>query len=162
LVRGTASLESVARVDEHEVPRYWEGSVTTSGPVSFTPPPRSSWRNLREAVPEGREHAANDHLPSPYWELAWIAVKDHPYTAVTDEQGRFEIRNVPAGKQAFMFWQERVETLPTAPTSRRPITGIPRGDRQRHDVDMEAVPARRVVLSQRFDGVGSILNEGKT
>ncbi|MHB9076108.1 MAG: cupredoxin domain-containing protein [Pirellulaceae bacterium] len=40
------------------------------------------------------------------WELAWLVVKDHPYMAVTDADGRFEIKYVPAGKRKFMFWQE--------------------------------------------------------
>jgi plastocyanin len=31
------------------------------------------------------------------WMSAWIYVFDHPYFAVTDEQGKFEIRDVPPG-----------------------------------------------------------------
>jgi plastocyanin len=31
------------------------------------------------------------------WMSAWVYVFDHPYFAVTDEQGQFEIRSVPAG-----------------------------------------------------------------
>lgn len=40
------------------------------------------------------------------WELGWLMVKDHPYMAVTDEDGNFEIKNVPSGRRKFMFWQE--------------------------------------------------------
>ncbi len=45
------------------------------------------------------------------WELGWLIISDHPYTAVTDEDGNFEIKNVPAGKRSFMFWQERAGYL---------------------------------------------------
>ncbi len=45
------------------------------------------------------------------WELGWLVVKDHPYMAVTDKNGSFEIKNVPAGKRRFMFWQEEAGYL---------------------------------------------------
>ncbi len=45
------------------------------------------------------------------WELAWLVVKDHPYMAVTDKDGNFEIRDVPVGKRKFMFWQEEAGYL---------------------------------------------------
>lgn len=32
------------------------------------------------------------------WMFAWITVVDHPYFAVTDKDGKFTIKNVPAGK----------------------------------------------------------------
>jgi hypothetical protein len=41
------------------------------------------------------------------WMKAWLIVSDHPYVAVTDEDGNFEIRNVPAGEWKFRFWHER-------------------------------------------------------
>ena len=35
-------------------------------------------------------------------------VLDSPYFAVTDEKGDFEIKNVPAGTQKVVVWQEAV------------------------------------------------------
>ena len=32
------------------------------------------------------------------WNYAWVGVFAHPYFAVTDEQGQFTIRGVPAGR----------------------------------------------------------------
>lgn len=32
------------------------------------------------------------------WMFAWVTVVDHPYFAVTDKDGKFTIKNVPAGK----------------------------------------------------------------
>jgi hypothetical protein len=40
------------------------------------------------------------------WMQAWWMVLDSPYFAVTDDQGNFEIKNVPAGTQKVVVWQE--------------------------------------------------------
>jgi len=40
------------------------------------------------------------------WMKGWIVVKDHPYVAVTDENGEFTIRNLPAGEWSFRVWHE--------------------------------------------------------
>ena len=40
------------------------------------------------------------------WMTAWIGVFDHPYFAVTGDDGTFEIKNVPAGTYTLAAWQE--------------------------------------------------------
>ena len=43
---------------------------------------------------------------------AYLMVCDHPYFAVTDANGRFEIPNVPAGVELeFRVWHERAGYL---------------------------------------------------
>jgi plastocyanin len=42
------------------------------------------------------------------WMKAWVRVFDHPYFAVTDAEGKFEIKNAPAGKYNIVMWQEGV------------------------------------------------------
>jgi hypothetical protein len=42
------------------------------------------------------------------WMQAWWLVLDHPYFAVTDDNGNFEIKNAPAGTQRVVVWQEAV------------------------------------------------------
>jgi hypothetical protein len=45
------------------------------------------------------------------WMKAYMITRDNPYFAVTDKNGKFEIRNVPAGVNLdFRIWQERVGT----------------------------------------------------
>jgi hypothetical protein len=39
--------------------------------------------------------------------FAWVAVFDHPYYAVTDEDGNFEIKMAPAGVQKLVIWHEK-------------------------------------------------------
>ena len=38
--------------------------------------------------------------------VAYWVILDHPYAAVTDEKGNFEIPNLPAGTHEFNVWQE--------------------------------------------------------
>jgi plastocyanin len=42
------------------------------------------------------------------WMKGLVVVQDHPYMAVSDEQGVLTIENLPAGKHTFQFWQEGV------------------------------------------------------
>lgn len=45
------------------------------------------------------------------WMEAWVVAKKHPYMGVTDENGEITIKNVPAGKWTFQFWQEQAGYL---------------------------------------------------
>lgn len=49
------------------------------------------------------------------WMRAWWLVIDSPYFAVTDAQGNFEIKNVPAGSQKVVVWQEAAGLLTPGP-----------------------------------------------
>lgn len=40
------------------------------------------------------------------WMTAFWLVLDHPYFAVTNDKGEFEIKNVPSGTQKVVVWQE--------------------------------------------------------
>ena len=42
------------------------------------------------------------------WMKAYLMVFDHPFFAVTGEDGSFEIKGVPAGEQNLVVWQEKV------------------------------------------------------
>ena len=41
------------------------------------------------------------------WLSAWLVVTDHPYVAVTDENGRFAIYFCPTGVRCLRVWHER-------------------------------------------------------
>jgi hypothetical protein len=45
------------------------------------------------------------------WMKGWARVFDHPYFAVTDENGNFEIKNAPAGNLKIVIWQEEMGFL---------------------------------------------------
>ncbi|VTT96688.1 Uncharacterized protein OS=Blastopirellula marina DSM 3645 GN=DSM3645_19518 PE=4 SV=1 [Gemmataceae bacterium] len=40
------------------------------------------------------------------WMTGYVRVFDHPYYAVTDADGNFEIKNAPAGKFRIVYWHE--------------------------------------------------------
>jgi plastocyanin len=42
------------------------------------------------------------------WMRGWVMVAEHPFYAVTNEQGEFVLENVPPGKYTLQVWQERL------------------------------------------------------
>lgn len=42
------------------------------------------------------------------WMKGWLAVAEHPYYAITDENGNFELTDVPAGDYEIKVWQEKL------------------------------------------------------
>ena len=40
------------------------------------------------------------------WMKSYVGIYDHPFFAVTDADGSFEIKGVPAGKQNIIVWHE--------------------------------------------------------
>ena len=41
------------------------------------------------------------------WMKAWVLVRPNPYAAVSNADGSFEIKNVPAGEVELQFWHEK-------------------------------------------------------
>lgn len=41
------------------------------------------------------------------WMSGWIVVQDHPYYAVTGDNGNFTLSNVPAGTYTVQYWHEK-------------------------------------------------------
>jgi hypothetical protein len=62
------------------------------------------------------------------WMSAWVFVFRHPYFAVTDANGHFEIKDAPAGKYRLIGWQERSGWF----------LGQDRGDRNGRSITIEA------------------------
>ena len=72
---------------------------------------------FNQSIPANKstEYSFNDEETLPVkvvcnvhpWMAGYIVVKDHPYSVVTDADGNFEIKNLPAGKWTFKAWQEK-------------------------------------------------------
>lgn len=56
------------------------------------------------------------------WMKAFIRVDDHPYHAVTDEKGYFQISGVPPGSYTLELWHERLGTRQVSVRIERGIT----------------------------------------
>jgi hypothetical protein len=68
-------------------------------------------------------------LPTMYtcsihaWMKGWIGTFPHPYFAVTNADGEFEIKNAPAGKFRLMVWQENPGFVIIKPGNPKPEYG---------------------------------------
>jgi len=72
--------------------------------------------NINQVIPVGKELKVGKikahSLPVTYscsihpWMKGYIGSFDHPYFAVTNDKGEFEIKDAPAGKWRLMVWQE--------------------------------------------------------
>jgi hypothetical protein len=56
------------------------------------------------------------------WMTAWCRVFDHPYFAITDADGNFEIKDAPAGTFRLMVWHETGFSGGAAGRNGQPIT----------------------------------------
>ena len=45
------------------------------------------------------------------WMQAWVVVAEHPFYALTDEQGEFVLDNVPPGQYTLQVWHETLGTM---------------------------------------------------
>ncbi|MGE3317054.1 MAG: hypothetical protein AB7O26_18210 [Planctomycetaceae bacterium] len=55
------------------------------------------------------------------WMAGWLVVSDHPYAAVSDPDGRFQIENLPAGEWTFQVWQEKGGWIRKAKQEGKPV-----------------------------------------
>ncbi len=78
---------------------------------------------FNELTPAGRsverkKFDQSEKLPAPIqcaihpWMTGWLVVKDHPYVAVSDEHGHFELQHLPSGEHTFVVWQELPGFIP--------------------------------------------------
>jgi plastocyanin len=45
------------------------------------------------------------------WMRAWVVVAEHPFYAITNNQGQFMLDHVPAGEYTLQLWQESLGTV---------------------------------------------------
>jgi hypothetical protein len=56
------------------------------------------------------------------WMKAWVRVFDHPYYTITDKDGKFEIKNAPAGDCLLYIWHEGAGWVHQGGKKGQPIT----------------------------------------
>lgn len=90
-----------------------KNSATIAHNINFS----SDALNFNVTVPGGKEHPVKDELkadrrPALFkcdihpWMQGRLFVFDHPYYALTDKDGNFELKNVPAGKWRIVYRHE--------------------------------------------------------
>jgi len=56
------------------------------------------------------------------WMQGILLVQDHPYMAVTDKDGKFELKNLPAGKVSLKVWHEAIGYVQTVEIDNKKAT----------------------------------------
>jgi plastocyanin len=95
--------------------------VTNSDPVTHNIHPRPKLnREWNQSEPPGEPPLMRKFLQPEVmirvkcnihpWMHAWIGVVDHPYFAVTGEDGGFQLANLPPGNYTLEAWQEELGT----------------------------------------------------
>lgn len=80
------------------------------------------------------------------WMRAWLVITEHPYSAVTDKDGRFTIKGIPQGDWTFRFWHERVGYL-TDITSGGKVMSLAKG-RWEISIDRDQIELPLISVSE--------------
>ena len=95
------------------VPHNFFWTSANNGEFNVTIPKESEWK-MPQALAAETSPIQFKCTIHP-WMVGYFRVFDHPYFAVTDADGKFEIKNAPAGKFRLVVWQETVGFLGAAP-----------------------------------------------
>jgi hypothetical protein len=81
---------------------FWDSG--NNGAHNVTVPKMDSWKMPQALVKENPpiQYKCTIHG----WMTGYVRIFDHPYYAVTDADGKFEIKNAPAGKYRIVYWHE--------------------------------------------------------
>jgi hypothetical protein len=81
----------------------------------------------------------------------WVLVVDHPWFAITDAEGRFEIEGLPPGHHEFIVWHELIGYL-----DRKWIVDVTAGRTTATDLDFDLAQFREHVRDFRIRFGGAI------
>lgn len=86
---------------------FWTSG--SNGEFNVTVPKESDWKMPQPIVAESApiQYKCTIHP----WMNGYVRIFDHPYYAVTNDDGVFELKNAPAGKWRMVVWQEKVGFL---------------------------------------------------
>lgn len=83
---------------------FWTSAA--NGEININIPPGGKHVFGNPLVPESSPIAYRCTIHP--WMIGYVRVFDHPYFAITDADGRFEIKNAPAGNWSLVYWHESV------------------------------------------------------
>ncbi len=78
----------------------------------------------------------------PWMKAQWL-ILDHPYAAISDEQGKFIIADLPAGDHDFLIWHERIGYITKTEAERKHRVSIVAG--KKTEMGPIKVPAAKFV-----------------
>jgi hypothetical protein len=93
------------------VPHNFSWSSNNNGEYNPTVPKMDQWVMKAAGATEPWKLVA-EGPPIKYnctihgWMTGYVRIFDHPYYAITDADGKFEIKNAPVGKYRIVYWHE--------------------------------------------------------
>ena len=89
--------------NDDPIPHNSLGYVLFNAPFNDTIPAND---NVERRLPKIERRPVQVKCTIHAWMKGWLVVHDNPYMAVSDEDGKFEIKNLPEGEWTFQFWHE--------------------------------------------------------
>ncbi|MCE9561073.1 MAG: hypothetical protein K8U57_03360 [Planctomycetes bacterium] len=86
------------------VPHNFFWNSANNGDYNVAIPVRGDWKMEKPLVAESG--AIQYKCTIHGWMTGYVRIFDHPYFAVTDTDGNFEIKNAPDGQFRIVFWHE--------------------------------------------------------
>jgi hypothetical protein len=87
-------------------------------PINYTVPPKDK---REQSFPLAERLPARVSCSIHPWMSGWLVIKDNPYMAVSDANGKLLIKNLPAGKWTFQFWHEKAGYVSQATQNGKPV-----------------------------------------
>jgi hypothetical protein len=114
-------------------------------PVNYLLQPKDrTGREVKNKAPEKLPIRVECNIHG--WMSAWWLILDHPYAAISDDQGKFIIADVPAGEIEVIIWHERLGYVQTAEGQRRHKVQVAAG--QTADLGTVKIPAAKFLESK--------------
>lgn len=86
------------------VPHNFFWSSTNNGEYNVTLPKMEQWKMPQPIAAESTPIQFKCTIHG--WMTGYVRIFEHPYYAVTDDDGNFEIKNAPVGKFRLVLWHE--------------------------------------------------------
>lgn len=102
-----ARTDQIVRVKSDDACAHNTHTYPVRGqPVNvLLPPNERKGLEFTNKVPETTPMKVSCDIHS--WMSAWWLIIDHPYAAISDENGKFKIADLPPGEYVFRVWQEK-------------------------------------------------------
>lgn len=96
--------DSLAVKNSAPVPHNFMFSSANNGEFNVAIPPKGQHKLPKPLVAENTPISYKCSIHP--WMNGWVRIFEHPYYAVTDADGKFELKDAPAGKWKLVVWHE--------------------------------------------------------
>ena len=98
------SSQTLLMTNNDEVGHNCKVDTIINSPINYTIP---AGGKLKHQFPVSERLPSRVSCSIHPWMSGWLLVKDNPYMAVSDKNGKLVIKNLPVGQWTIQFWQEK-------------------------------------------------------